>query len=147
VDNLARATLPAAQPVSVPDAEMLSFNAQRLRYVSALCGLANAVPQDDAELDRVRGAVLGAIALHLRIRGAASGASPDILPEGWRLETERESLIYSMGVNAGARTSHTPKCGDTKYEILAYQDEGAEPVILLDDQAGAGSVGDDGRAE
>lgn len=48
------------------DASDLHFNAQRLRNVATLVGLADAVPEDDATLDGARGAVLGQIAAKLR---------------------------------------------------------------------------------
>jgi hypothetical protein len=56
----------AAELAATTDANELHFNAQRLRNVAVLVGLADAVPADDDGLDGARGTVLGQIAAKLR---------------------------------------------------------------------------------
>jgi hypothetical protein len=69
----ALATPVSAQPT---DPEGLHFNAQRLRNVAALVGLASNMPDDDATLDGARGAVLGQIAAKLRSIQSTASAQP-----------------------------------------------------------------------
>jgi hypothetical protein len=61
---------------TAPVDEDLHFNAQRLRNVAVLVGLASAVPDDDATLDGARGSVLGQIAAKLRNTIATGECEP-----------------------------------------------------------------------
>lgn len=82
------ASLAASASVPEGDADELHFNAQRLRNVAKLVGLESSVPQDDAELDGARGAVLGMIAAKLR-----KAAAPEVAQA-----TASTGVVWAGGV-------------------------------------------------
>lgn len=124
-----RATVPAAQQAS---ADELHFNAQRLRNVAALVGLADAVPQDDATLDGARGAVLGLIAGVLRKREAEAASVREAIFKALR-SYHMTNMNFSDEEGGGSYALvdlMTPDCksigeGEAEMQILADEIDAA----------------------
>lgn len=100
----------AARPsaaVSVPDGETTTFDAQRLRRLVALAGLApGSMPEDDSVLLSCLGTVLGMAchAIETRLAAACTSAAQVAVPEGHVLVTKswRDMALRTSQQNFGA---------------------------------------------